>query len=76
MPFNHRPKLPWPERDPVRSVLELLAPRYTAEQLAQMLGLDSDKDARSAIDALRTLSFNIENDRETGTFGFHPVRKD
>ena len=75
MPYNHRPKLPWPTDDLQRKVLETLAPGYTATDLAQLLGLDCHKDARNAIDSLRKLSFNIENDPETGTFRFHPVAR-
>ena len=75
MPYNNRPKAPWPTQEPQSSVLKKLAPAFTAEELAEILGLESHYDARGAIDALRKLSFNIENDRETGTFRFHPVPK-
>ena len=73
MAFNDRQKAAWPRNDLQSKVLSKLAPSYTADELASILGFDSHKDARNAIDGLRKLAFNIENDRETNTFRFHPV---
>lgn len=73
MPYNDRPKAPLPTHHAQRRVLDLLSPAYTANQIAELLGLEDHGVARGAIDSLRRLSFNIENDRETGTFRFRPV---
>lgn len=73
MPYNDRPKAPLPTHDAQRRVLDLLSPAYTAPQIAELLGLPDQYVARDAIGALRRLTFNIENDRETNTFRFRPV---
>ena len=75
MSFNHRLKAPWPTDDIQSKVLAKLAPEFSAEELAELLGLDNQKVARGAIDNLRKLSFNIENDPKKQTFRFHPVPK-